>query len=109
MVHGISLALQKKWVLCGVLEWDQLAKVEEVESAGVKKTTDPYLVAEYFLRLLQEASPLIVYDHFEPTQSFLGGLPRILSFSVTVLPSLSHSSWQRSRVKKNRKINISMI
>jgi len=81
-MKNLSAALQKKWVLCGVLEWDQLAKVEEVESAGVKKTTDPYLVAEYFLRLLQEASPLIVYDHFEPTQSFLGRLPRVLSFST---------------------------
>lgn len=72
--------MDKKWILCSVVEWNDFQKLSELREGGVKKNTDPYLASEYLMSLLRSFSPVLVFTNFEPEESFNGLIYFNLSF-----------------------------
>merc|ERR1712000_379416 len=43
-IKTLSSSVDKRWILCPVLSWDELVKVKDIQSNGIKKNSDPYLI-----------------------------------------------------------------
>lgn len=77
-----SIALHERWILCGLEDYDKWVQIEELDASGVKKTTDPFAIAEYLLLLIRRLCPVLVLDNYEPEESFLGTWDWPASFLV---------------------------
>ena len=87
-IKTLSSSVDKRWILCPVLSWDELVKVKDIQSNGIKKNSDPYLIGEYLISLLRDLAPICSFENFEPKESFVGKyniIFKILNIKIVLL------------------------